>query len=175
MRDPNARIADFGCGLGRMAGLLAEFRHRVTGIDNNMHQIEGARELHSERENISFVNADMEETGLDGDSMDIVLISQALHHSPEPQLVIDEAARVLAPGGKILILDLHHHNLDWLKDRFGDYWLGFEEEQLQEWIESAGFVNLCTRIIRSDEEYTDIDTLIVRAELPAGRLELPRP
>ncbi|AHC13617.1 metalloregulator ArsR/SmtB family transcription factor [Salinispira pacifica] len=161
---PPSRIADFGCGIGRVAGLLAEFGHRVVGIDNSLEQISSARKLHaSMKDRLSFIQADMEACTLDNESMDVVLISQALHHCRSPENVIQEAARVLVPGGKMLILDLYRHSQEWLQDRFGDHWLGFEQEEIERWVENGGFGNCNVRIIRSDSEHTEIDTLVVYA------------
>jgi ubiquinone/menaquinone biosynthesis C-methylase UbiE/DNA-binding transcriptional ArsR family regulator len=164
---PASRIADFGCGAGRIAALLSEFGHEVIGVDNNRKQIAAASELHADQaERLSFVLADMEDCGLEDQSVDIVLISQALHHSAEPSKVIAEAARVLRPAGQVLILDLHMHNQDWLQDRFGDYWLGFNQERLEEWLREAGLIPAGARILRSDSEHPDIDTLIIYGRKP---------
>jgi ubiquinone/menaquinone biosynthesis C-methylase UbiE/DNA-binding transcriptional ArsR family regulator len=164
---PPSRIADFGCGAGRIAALLAEYGHRVIGIDNNKKQITAASKLHADQlDRLEFRLADMENCGLENESTDIVLISQALHHSAEPRRVIEEAARVLQPGGQVLILDLHQHSQEWLQDRFGDYWLGFSLELIGEWFHSAGISMVSSRILRSDSEHTEIDTLIAHGVKP---------
>ncbi len=161
---PESRIADFGCGAGRVAGLLAEYGHRVTGIDNNKKQITAAKKLHQDQsDRLDFMCADMEKCGLPDQSMDVVIISQALHHSADPATVVAEAARVLKEGGQVLILDLHRHTQEWLQDSFGDHWLGFTLEQIGKWLEGAGFSKQNTRILRSDAEHSEIDTLIAHA------------
>ncbi len=163
---PPSTIADFGCGMGRLASLLAEHGHRVIGIDNNGEQIKTATKLHPNA-NLKFVKADMERSGIDSSSQNIVIVSQALHHSIEPGRVISEAERVLHPGGQILILDLHQHELEWLPDRFGDHWMGFDREQVEGWCAAAGFRDITIRILQSDSEHSEIDTMIIHGRKPA--------
>jgi ArsR family transcriptional regulator len=105
----------------------------------------------------------MEHTGLPKASFDLVVISQALHHIPRPQDALLEAARILRPNGQLLILDLANHNEDWIQDKFGDFWLGFEEDNLQEWLHEAGFFEITIEIAGRDLEYPSIESLVVSA------------
>ena len=58
-------------------------------------------------------------------SVDVALLSQALHHAEDPARALAEAARILVPGGRVLVLDLREHEEAWVRERLGDRWLGF--------------------------------------------------
>jgi SAM-dependent methyltransferase len=68
-----------------------------------------------------------------------VLLSQTLHHAADPGRVLREAARVLRPGGRVLILDLRAHEEGWVRDKLGDRWQGFDEAAISRWLDGAGF------------------------------------
>jgi ArsR family transcriptional regulator len=165
------RVVDLGCGNGRLSALLAQGGNNVIGVDNSGEQIRLAQELHQKQKNettrtgssLEFVRAEMEHTGLPKASFDLVVISQALHHIPRPQDALLEAARILRPNGQLLILDLANHNEDWIQDKFGDFWLGFEEDNLQEWLHEAGFFEITIEIAGRDLEYPSIESLVVSA------------
>jgi ArsR family transcriptional regulator len=65
------------------------------------------------------------------------LLSQALHHAEHPQRAINEAARILRPGGSLIILDLKEHNFEKARDLYADLWLGFRESDLYSWLRAA--------------------------------------
>ncbi len=72
----------------------------------------------------------------------MALLSQALHHAPDPARALSEAARVVAPGGHVLVLDLREHDEKWVKNRLGDRWLGFSDETLAKLLKRAGLTDV---------------------------------
>lgn len=162
----NHKIADLGCGVGRLSALLAESGNEVVGIDNSQEQISAALRLNKplvDAGGLTFTCAPMERTGLSPQSFNVVIISQALHHAAQPTEVLVEAYRLLMPGGKLLVLDLVRHNQEWIQDRFADFWLGFEPEELSAWVRIAGFASQKYQIGSPDPEYPDIEPVILVA------------
>jgi ubiquinone/menaquinone biosynthesis C-methylase UbiE len=106
----------------------------------------------------------MEATGLPEASFDIAVISQSLHHAAEPQETIREAHRLLAAGGRLLVLDLLAHEEDWMRSRFGDFWLGFSEADLKEWVRSAGFRIANFEITPPSPEYPELEGVLLIGE-----------
>ena len=73
------------------------------------------------------------------------LLSQTLHHATDPELVVREATRIIADGGRVLVLDLAPHDQDWVKERLGDRWLGFEGAKLGRMMSDAGLADVAVR------------------------------
>lgn len=166
------RIVDLGCGNGRLAILLAEAGNTVMGVDSSEEQVRLAKENAAEAGNgspalpLEFRRAPMEDTGLPGGAYDIVLVSQSLHHASKPREAVRESFRLLAPGGRIVILDLLAHSEEWMRSKFGDFWLGFSRSDLEGWLAEAGFRSMHAEITGASKAYPDIEGLLVQAEKP---------
>lgn len=162
------RIVDLGCGSGRLARLLAEAGNRVTGLDNSEEQIKLANKsappVAGGAGGIEFRVGSMEATGLPDASFDVALLSQSLHHAANPREVLREAQRLVIQKGRLLILDLLAHEEDWLRGKFGDFWLGFSETDLRAWIEAAGFRVTHFQITDPSPEYPDLEGLLAVGE-----------
>ncbi|HLP40049.1 MAG TPA: metalloregulator ArsR/SmtB family transcription factor [Fibrobacteria bacterium] len=176
------RIVDLGCGNGRLSILLARAGNHVTGVDSSEEQIRLAREKAAESgapadpsspartsqvtPGVEFLRAPMEATGLPAGGHDIVIFSQSLHHAAKPREAVAESYRLLAKGGRILILDLLAHGEEWMRSRFGDFWLGFSQADLEGWLKEAGFREVHVEITGASKDYPDIEGLLVQAEKP---------
>jgi ubiquinone/menaquinone biosynthesis C-methylase UbiE/DNA-binding transcriptional ArsR family regulator len=171
------RIVDLGCGNGRLARRLAAAGNVVTGVDNSDEQIRLARDGQADARashgspiqdkpaaEPQFVLAPMEATGLPDASFDLAVVSQALHHAAEPSAAVREAWRLLVPGGRVLVLDLLAHEEDWMRTRFGDFWLGFSEEDLREWTRAAGFRIAKFEITPPSPEYPELEGVLLVGE-----------
>lgn len=169
------RVVDLGCGSGRLSRLFAEAGNHVTAVDNSEEQIKlamGPSTVPRDREvpvpmqnaNPEFRVGSMEATGLLDESFDVVLLSQSLHHAANPRDVLREAHRLAAPKAQLLVLDLLAHEEDWLRGKFGDFWLGFSETDLRSWIEAAGFHVTHFQITEPSPEYPDLEGLLVVGE-----------
>jgi ArsR family transcriptional regulator len=136
---PAWRVADVGCGEGYLAIEAARWASRVTAVDRSEEALRMARALAARRgiTNITWRRGELERLPLADDSQDLVLLSQSLHHAASPPHAIGEAARVVAPGGTVLVLDLRSHDQAWVQDQLGDRWLGFGDDQLQDWLRQA--------------------------------------
>jgi ArsR family transcriptional regulator len=140
---PAFRVADLGCGEGYLALEAARWAKHVIAVDVSERALEGAKALAQARsiKNLQFRKGEIEDLPLDDGSVDVALLSQALHHAKDPVRAIREAARVLAPGGTLLLLDLKSHKEEWVK-KLGDKWMGFDEESLRKMMKDAGLKDL---------------------------------
>jgi ArsR family transcriptional regulator len=141
---PPMRVADLGCGEGYLTIEASRWASEVIAVDRSAAVLDRARELAARRKvsNITWKTGDLEQLPLDDGSVDVALLSQALHHAEDPACAIAEAARVVAPGGRVLLLDLREHNETWVRERLGDRWTGFSEEKLRRLLAEAGLENI---------------------------------
>ncbi|MBM3776916.1 MAG: metalloregulator ArsR/SmtB family transcription factor [Acidimicrobiia bacterium] len=138
---PALDVADVGCGEGYLTLETARWAKGVVGIDRSSGVLARARALAARRRvsNVRWKKGDLAHLPLPDAGVDVVLLSQALHHAAHPALALGEAARVLRPGGRVLILDLRRHAEGWVRDRLGDRRLGFSEQELVDLLGEAGF------------------------------------
>ena len=92
--------------------------------------------------NITWKKGELEKLPIETGTMDVALLSQALHHAAEPPKALDEASRILKPGGRLLILDLRPHDETWVREKLGDRWFGFSDEHLSGLLTRAGFTDV---------------------------------
>jgi len=162
---PPMVIADLGSGEGAFAFLLAERAKKVIAVDTSARMIEVAREqaLRHGIENVEYRLGDMEEIPIDDAAVDLVFFSQSLHHALHPERAIQEARRILSPGGRIVILDLVKHRFEEARELYADEWLGFSESELQAMIEQAGFTQVQTSVVHKEPETPQFQTLLAVA------------
>jgi ArsR family transcriptional regulator len=135
---PPLRVADLGCGEGYLIGRL--LGARVVAIDRSPAVLARARALASRRRvhNVLWRRGELERLPIRDGSVDVALLSQALHHADSPAKALSEAARIVVPGGRVLLLDLREHGQAWVRERLGDRWLGFTNHQLASLLTGAG-------------------------------------
>src|SRR5262249_55670378 len=136
-----ARRADLGAGEGLLSELLARRCKRVIAVDNSERIVEfgAAKAKKNGLKNLEFRLGDFQNPPVEAGSIDLVILSQALHHAADPAATLASAGRLLKPQGQILILDLLKHNFDKAHELYGDRWLGFAESDLHRWLEAVGF------------------------------------
>ena len=141
---PPLDVADLGCGEGRLTIEAARWAKRVYAVDRSPLVLRRARALARKHgiTNIVWKRGDLEHAPLPDASVDVALLSQALHHAADPAGAVADAARVLRPGGRLLLLDLRPHDQAWVKERLGDQWLGFSDEVLVGMLRKAGLTGL---------------------------------
>jgi ubiquinone/menaquinone biosynthesis C-methylase UbiE/predicted transcriptional regulator len=165
---PPMTIADLGAGEGSSALLLSQRARRVIAVDSSAKMIEFGRELAARHgvTNIDYRLGDMEEIPIDSASVDLVWISQSLHHALHPDRALHEAARILAPGGRIVILDLAKHKFEEARDLYADQWLGFSESDLESMLQQAGFSDFETSLVDKEPDPPHFQTLLALATKP---------
>jgi SAM-dependent methyltransferase len=136
---PALEIADLGCGEGYLTIEASRFAKRVVAIDRSDAVLEKARQSGKRRglDNVEWKRGELEDLPLDDNSVDVALLSQALHHAADPAKALAEAVRIVRPGGRVLLLELRKHDETWVRDRLGDKWLGFDDAELKRLLERA--------------------------------------
>ena len=159
---PKVRIADLGAGDGTLSRLLARQAEYVHCVDNSPRLVELGRALAKKEQlqNVDYVLGDIEDTPLPDRSVDLVLLSQALHHAENPRKALTEAHRILKPGGQVLILDLRAHRFEKARELYADRWLGFKENDLHDWMEEAGFRASEVRVVAKEPREPGFETLL---------------
>jgi ArsR family transcriptional regulator len=114
--------------------------------------------------NLEFRLGDLQNPPIEPGSVDLVILSQALHHAENPAAALSSAYRLLRPHGQILILDLLKHGFEKAHKSYGDRWLGFAESDLQRWLEDAGFRRIDISVVAREEEPPHFQTILACGE-----------
>jgi ubiquinone/menaquinone biosynthesis C-methylase UbiE len=144
---------DAGTGTGRMLELIAPHAGRAVGIDVSPDMLAIARDrllranIHNAQVRLGdtyrlpFPNGSAGANGVAGTGFDVVLFHQVLHYLDDPGAAVAEAARVMAPGGRLLIADFTPHKEEFLRDEFAHRRLGFSDREVESWFSAAGLAN----------------------------------
>jgi ArsR family transcriptional regulator len=163
---PPLVVADLGAGEGLLSELLARRCKKVIAVDNSEKIVEFgvAKAKKNGLKNLEFRHGDLQEPPLEPHSVDLVVLSQALHHAKQPDQSMVACHRILKPGGQILILDLLQHNFQKARELYGDLWLGFPESDLHRWLEAAGFKKIDISVVAREEQPPHFATILAAAE-----------
>jgi ArsR family transcriptional regulator len=133
-------MLDLGTGTGRLLELFAPLYRRGVGLDMSREMLAVARANLDEAgvANAQVRLGDIYAPPVERDAFDLVTIHQVLHYLDDPALAIREAARLLRPSGRLLIVDFAPHTLETLRDEHAHQRLGFSDRQIAEWLNEAG-------------------------------------
>ncbi|MGP0074810.1 MAG: metalloregulator ArsR/SmtB family transcription factor [Bryobacteraceae bacterium] len=159
---PPMVIADLGAGEGTFSQLLARRSKKVIAIDNSEKMVEYGRELALKHgvKNLEYRKGDLEEVPIKDATVDLAFFSQALHHAQHPERAVAEAWRILKPSGRIVVLDLLRHNYEEARELYADLWLGFTEVEVTRLLRQAGFQNIETSVVHTEEAAPHFQTLL---------------
>lgn len=137
---PPLEVVDFGCGTGVLTVELARWAGHVTAIDRSGGALLKAKAEAARQgfKNITFLEADLHDLPLEGGSVDLVVVSQSLHHVDDIERVLAEGARLLKPNGRMVVLELLPHDESWVKERLGHQHLGFDPVVVREAMRAVG-------------------------------------
>jgi ubiquinone/menaquinone biosynthesis C-methylase UbiE len=163
---PPLVVADLGSGEGLLSQLVARNARKVIAVDNSEKIVAfGASKARKMGiKNLEFRLGDLEDPPIDSDSVDLVILSQALHHAKDPSRAIRGAYGLLKPGGRLIILDLLEHHFEKAHEHYGDQWLGFAESDLQRWLEAAGFRKTEITVVAREEQPPHFQTILAAGE-----------
>ncbi len=139
---PEMVVADVGCGTGFLAGGLAPRVARVYALDGSPAMLEVARRNLAPFTHVTYHVTDGSTLPLPDASVDAALANMVLHHCPDPAAAIREMARILRPGGRLVITDMDRHTHEWMHAEMADEWLGFDRAEVKGWLREAGLVNV---------------------------------
>ena len=163
---PQITVADLGAGEGLLSELLARRCKKVIAVDNSEKIVEFgvAKAKKNGLKNLEFRLGDLQNPPVEPNSVDLVILSQALHHAEDPAAALVSAAKLLKAHGQILILDLLAHKFDKARELYGDRWLGFAESDLHRWLEAAGFKKIEMSVVAREEQAPHFQTLLASGE-----------
>jgi len=167
---PRARVADLGIGGGELTLLLCTASEKVIGVDASRAMLERVRAKAKRAgvSNLELRHGEIESLPLADGEVDLAILSQALHHAEQPQRALAEAHRALAPGGRLLVLDLLKHKARWTREKFQDRWPGFQEAELSSALAEAGFRDVDVSIVSRERQPPYFQTLMAVATKPTN-------
>lgn len=141
---PRVKVADLGCGEGYLTIEAARWASRVIAVDRSEVVLARAKALAQRRRvsNVIWKKGELEHLPMKDASVDIAMLSQALHHAHAPARAVAEAARVTTPGGRVLLLDLRAHDEEWVRSKLGDRRLGFADDELRQMLTASGLTDV---------------------------------
>lgn len=175
---PAMDVADIGCGEGYLTLEIALWARHVTAVDRSDDVLERAQALAARREtaNVAWKKGDLSRLPLRDESVDLALFSHSLRYAADPERALDEAVRVLRPGGRVLVLDLKEHEQAWVRTRLGDQRLGFPPAALEGLLKDVGLrhVRVTTGTTKKGNPFTVLIASGVRSARPRPRPEPQR-
>jgi ubiquinone/menaquinone biosynthesis C-methylase UbiE/biotin operon repressor len=159
---PEIVVADLGAGEGTLAQLLAKRAKKVIAIDNSEKMVEFGAALAKKHgfKNLEYRLGDLENPPIPANSVDLALLSQALHHAGNPARAVAAAFRILKKGGRIAILDLAQHQFEEARELYADRWLGFGEADLHQFLEDAGCRDIEISVVSREPQPPHFQTVL---------------
>ena len=137
--DSSWAVGDLGCGTGELSATLAPFVARVIAVDRSPEMLRAAERRLNDMTNVEIREGELQELPIADAELDAVTLVLVLHHLSDPSAALHEAARVLKPGGRLLVADMLPHDREEYRQQMGHVWLGFGEDQIKRLCSGAGF------------------------------------
>jgi ubiquinone/menaquinone biosynthesis C-methylase UbiE/DNA-binding transcriptional ArsR family regulator len=150
--DRSLVVGDLGCGTGQLTDAIAPYVKQVIAIDSSVDMLDAARSRVGDARNVDLRQGDLENLPVGPGQLDAAMMSLVLHHAPSPAKALAEVARVLRPGGRVLIVDMLPHEREEYQQQMGHVWLGFSEQQMTRFLTGAGFSDVRVRALPADPD-----------------------
>jgi ArsR family transcriptional regulator len=140
--DAGWTVGDLGCGTGQLTAALAPFVARVVAVDASAAMLQAAKKRLHGVDNVDLRRGDLEALPIDDGRLDAATLMLVLHHVPEPERALSEVARVVTPGGRVLVVDMLPHDRESYRQQMGHVWLGFSDGHVRQMLTDAGFADV---------------------------------
>jgi len=148
--DQTLVAGDLGCGTGQLTETIAPYVRRVIAVDGSMDMLDAARRRVGEWPNVDVRQGDLEALPIEAEELDCAILALVLQYAPNPANALSEVARVVKPGGRLLVVDMLPHEGEEYKQQRGHVWLGFSEAQMSRFLNRAGFSDVRVRVLPTD-------------------------
>src|SRR5881396_4312094 len=158
---PPLTVADLGAGEGSLAQLLAKNARKVIAVDNSPKMVEFGTQLAKKHgiKNLEYRLGDIQDPPIAKNSINLAILSQALHHAIHPEEAVAAAHAILKRGGRLAILDLLSHRFERARELYADHWLGFSEVQLHQFLEKSGFRQIEVSVVSREKQSPHFQTV----------------
>ena len=163
---PPLVIADLGAGEGTVSLMLAQRARQVIAVDNSEKMVEYGSDLATRKgvKNVEYRLGDLEELPIASGEVELAIFHQSLHHAMHPKKAIEEAWRILRPGGHVVVLDLLKHGFEDARELYADVWLGFSQVELIDLLRKSHFRAVDVQVVDREEQPPHFQTLMAIAE-----------
>lgn len=139
---PGKLAADIGAGTGFITEELVKNGVKVIAVDQSKAMLEKMKKKFGRFDTVEYRIGQFNNLPIQDESVDYIFANMYLHHVDLPQVAIEEMARVLKPGGKVVVTDMDEHEFEFLRKEQHDRWLGFKREDIERWFKEAGLKNV---------------------------------
>jgi ArsR family transcriptional regulator len=122
-----------------MTAALAPFVRQIVAVDDSAAMLQASNKRLHGLENVEWRRGDLEALPIEDARLDAATMALVLHHLPEPGRAVAEVARVLKPGGRLLVVDMLPHDRESYRQQMGHVWLGFSDEHIRRILDESGF------------------------------------
>lgn len=151
---PETTALEVGPGEGWLLPFLAERYGRVLALDNAEAMLKEAQRLAGAQTTVEFILGDTTDPRLVDLGAALVVMNMVLHHTPDPERTMREAAAALSPDGVLLVTELCEHRQGWARENCGDLWLGFAPQQLEAWARNANLKEVASSYLGQRNGFT---------------------
>jgi ArsR family transcriptional regulator len=158
-------VGDLGCGTGQVSAALAPFVQRIVAVDGSAAMLQAAKRRLHDVDNVDLRRGDLEALPIDDGRLDAATLMLVLHHITDPAKALTEVARVLKPGGRLVVVDMLPHDRESYRQQMGHVWLGFSDPHMMRLLTDAGFDSIGIVALPPDAKAKGPALFVATAEL----------